>query len=70
MTKTTRVLFFVTHPNSSNGYSLCGYELAKYLAKKEDIALTIYGFQNFHKIGNNHRDDYPKNVYVYDAWVK
>ena len=66
--KPTRVLFFVTHPNSTNGYSAVGYELAKQLAKRPDIHLTIYGFQNFNQVPN-HRTDYPKNIFVYDAFA-
>jgi glycosyltransferase involved in cell wall biosynthesis len=68
MPRPTRVLFFVTSPASSNGYSSVGYELTKCLAKRPDIQLTIYGFQNFNQIPN-HRPDYPKNVQVYDAWA-
>ena len=70
----TRVLFFVTAPQSSNGYSLVGYELAKYFSKKNDIDLTIFGFQNFNSAatGNaipNHRLDFPPNVQVFDAFA-
>lgn len=64
----TRVLFFGTHYKSSNGYSSVVYELCKELSKHSDIQLTLYGFQNFHTIPN-HRDDFPKNVHVYDAWA-
>jgi D-inositol-3-phosphate glycosyltransferase len=72
MTKPTRVLFFVTAPQSSNGYSYVGYELAKYFAKRSDIDLTIFGFQNFHGGSSaipNHRTDFPPNVTVYDAYA-
>lgn len=68
MKKPLRVLFFVTHYASSNGYSQVGYELTKYLAKKADIQLTIYGFQNFGQI-QNHREDFPSNVQIYDAFA-
>jgi glycosyltransferase involved in cell wall biosynthesis len=74
MTKQTRVLFFVTAPQSSNGYSYVGYELAKYFSPKPDIHLTIFAFQNFNNetAGNlipNHRKDYPNNVHVFDAFA-
>jgi glycosyltransferase involved in cell wall biosynthesis len=68
MTKPTRVLFFVTAPQSTNGYSAVGYELAKQLSKRNDINLTIFGFQNFNKV-QNHREDFPKNVHVFDAFA-
>jgi glycosyltransferase involved in cell wall biosynthesis len=68
MPKPTRVLLFATHHNSSNGYSAIAYELTKQLAKRSDIQLTVFGFQNFSQIPN-HRADYPKNVFVYDAWA-
>lgn len=67
-TKPTKVLFFVTHPHSSNGYSYVGYEIAKDFAKRPDVQLTIYGFQNFGQIPN-HRLDFPSNVQVYDAYT-
>ncbi len=63
-----RVMLCVTHPANQNGYSKVGYELAKCMAARKDIALTIYGFQNFHQVGN-HRTDFPSNVQVYDAWA-
>jgi glycosyltransferase involved in cell wall biosynthesis len=63
-----RVLFIVTMHTMSNRYSLVGYELTKYLAKKSDIKLTIFGLQNFTQIFN-HRTDFPDNVEVYDAWA-
>ena len=62
-----RVLFFGTHPNQYNGYSKVVYELALCLSKREDIALTIYGFQKFQVIPG-HRADVPANVEVYDAF--
>ena len=73
-TKNLRLLFFVTAPQSTNGYSLCGFELAKYFSKKNDIDLTIFGFQNFNSAatGNavpNHRLDFPQNVQIFDAYA-
>jgi glycosyltransferase involved in cell wall biosynthesis len=38
------------------------------LSKREDINLTIYGFQRFHALPG-HRTDYPSNVYEYDAFA-
>jgi glycosyltransferase involved in cell wall biosynthesis len=63
-----RVLLCVTHPGNCNGYSRVGHHLAKELSKYPDTQLSIYGFQNFHKI-ENHRKDFPKNVQVYDAFA-
>ncbi len=63
-----RVLLFVTSHNSTNGYSYVGYEIAKRLSTYADIHLTVFGFQNFHKVAN-HRLDYPDNVYEYDAFA-
>lgn len=63
-----RVLLFATHPNSSNGYSKVAYELAVQLSKMPDIALTYYGFQNFHRNPAHEAERVlPSNVEVYDA---
>jgi glycosyltransferase involved in cell wall biosynthesis len=67
-TKPVRVLFFCTSYQSTNGYSYVGYEIAKQLSKREDIHLTMFGFQRFHSIPN-HRTEYPDNVYEYDAFA-
>lgn len=68
MTKTTRVLIFATHHQSTNGYSLAAYELIKHLSKKSDLQVTLFGFQNFGTVPN-HRNDFPKNVQVFDPWA-
>lgn len=66
----TRVLFFGTHPNCYNGYCIVTYNLAKELAKKKDIELTIYGFQNFYNNPSHIRErELPGNVFVYDAFA-
>lgn len=66
----TKVLLFGTHPACYNGYCLVVYNLAKELAKKDDIELTVYGFQNFYA-NNNHNSErqLPANVYMYDAYA-
>ncbi len=64
----TKVLFFATNTNQYNGYSYAIYELACQLAKKDDIELTLYGFQNFYK-NSNHLRQVPPNVYQYDAFA-
>jgi glycosyltransferase involved in cell wall biosynthesis len=66
--KPTKVLFFATNVRQYNGYSYAIYELAIELAKKKDIELTLYGFQNFYK-NANHLRDLPDNVYEYDAYA-
>lgn len=66
--KPTKVLFFATNVRQYNGYSYAIYELAIELAKKKDIELTLYGFQNFYK-NANHMRDLPDNVYEYDAYA-
>jgi len=53
--KKIRVLFCGTHPQQYNGYSKVVNEMAKRIAKKEDIDLTIYGFQNFQQT-RTHRE--------------
>lgn len=63
-----KVLFFATNVKQYNGYSYAIYELARQLAKKDDIELTLYGFQNFYK-NQNHVRDLPPNVYEYDAYA-
>ena len=64
-----RVLFCGTYPiGQSNGYSRVVYYIAKYLGAKQDIALTIYGFQNFQQtFGSAQRNDIPSNVRLHDA---
>lgn len=69
VTGKTRVLFCGTYPiGQSNGYSRVVYYIAKHLGLKEDIALTIYGFQNYQQTaGSNLREDIPPSVKLHDA---
>lgn len=65
-----KVLFCSTSLHSSNGYSRVGYALLNYLAKKKDIEVTHWAFQNFpgnpmHAVARK----YPANIQVYDAWA-
>jgi glycosyltransferase involved in cell wall biosynthesis len=63
----TRVMLCGTYPiGQSNGYSRVVYYISKYLGLKEDIQLTIYGFQNF-KQTTSQRNDIPSNVILHDA---
>lgn len=65
----TRVLLFATHIHSTNGYCIVGHGLARELAKRKDIELTYYGFQNFQKnLAHMEKRNLPGNVYVYDAY--
>jgi glycosyltransferase involved in cell wall biosynthesis len=67
---TTKVLFCGTYPiGQSNGYSRVVYYISKYLGLKEDIELTIYGFQNFKNTTAGGRTDIPKNVIIHDAYA-
>lgn len=68
MQRPTKVLFFATNVRQYNGYSYAIYELACELAKKNDIELTLYGFQNFYN-NPTHTRPLPQNVYEYDAWA-
>lgn len=63
-----KVVLFATHPQASNGYSAICYRLAKEISKRDDIALTIFGFQHYYTI-ENHRTDFPANVSIYDAFA-
>lgn len=65
----TRVLFCGTYPiGQSNGYSRVVYYISKFLGKKGDIALTIYGFQNYNQTaGSEQRNDIPVTVKMHDA---
>jgi glycosyltransferase involved in cell wall biosynthesis len=67
-THPTKVLFFATNVKQYNGYSYAIYELACQLAKKKDIELTIFGFQNFYN-NPNHLRPLPPNVAEYDAFA-
>ncbi len=63
-----KVLFFGTHPFSTNGYSYVVVELAKEMAKKSEFDYSIYGFQNFvAKDDHKKARQMPENVFVYDA---
>lgn len=64
--KMHRIVFFGTHPKQFNGYSKVTYELVHQFAKRDDVEFILFGFQNFYKT-NNHREDIPKNVEIYDA---
>ena len=64
-----RVLFCGTYPiGQSNGYSRVVYYIAKNLGLKKDIALTIYGFQNFKQTSGDQRSDIPESVKLHDAF--
>ena len=67
--KKTRVMLCGTYPvGQSNGYSRVVYYIAKYLGLKDDILLTIYGFQNFKQtLGSSMRNDIPSSVILHDA---
>ena len=66
----TRVMFCGTYPiGQSNGYSRVVYYVSKYLGIKEDIELTIYGFQNFKNTTSSGRTDIPSNVIIHDAYA-
>jgi len=66
--KKTRVMLCGTYPvGQSNGYSRVVYYISKYLGLKEDIQLTIYGFQNFRQTTSSQRSDIPPSVILHDA---
>jgi len=68
--KKTRVMLCGTYPvGQSNGYSRVVYYISKYLGKKEDVQLTIYGFQNFRQTMNSQRNDIPESVILHDAFA-
>jgi len=63
-----RVMLCGTYPiGQSNGYSRVMYYIAKYLGQKQDIQLTIYGFQNFRQTTTSQRNEIPKTVILHDA---
>ena len=65
-----RVLFFGTHPYCYNGYCIITHNLAKELSKKEDLQMSVFGFQNFHQNPEHIKArKIPSNVYVYDAYA-
>jgi glycosyltransferase involved in cell wall biosynthesis len=67
--KRLRVMLCGTYPiGQSNGYSRVVYYIAKHLGLKTDIALTIYGFQNYKQtMGSQLRNDIPSSVTLHDA---
>ena len=63
-----RVLLCGTYPiGQSNGYSRVVYYICKHLGLKEDIKLTVYGFQNYNQTIGDQRRDVPPSVTLYDA---
>ena len=63
-----RVMLCGTYPiGQSNGYSRVVYYIAKYLGLKEDVQLTIYGFQNYKQTQGAQRSDIPASVIMHDA---
>lgn len=66
-----RIMLCGTYPiGTSNGYSKVVYYISKYLGQKEDIDLTIYGFQNFgNTVGAAIRNDIPPRVKIHDAYA-
>lgn len=64
-----KVMICGTYPiGQSNGYSRVMYYISKYLGRKDDIKLTIYGFQNYQQTaGSSQRNDIPSSVILHDA---
>lgn len=64
-----RVMLCGTYPiGQSNGYSRVVYYICKYLGLKDDIRLTVYGFQNYKQTaGMDQRNDIPPSVVLHDA---
>jgi glycosyltransferase involved in cell wall biosynthesis len=70
MSNPTRVILAASDSRITNGYSIVAYELAKELAKKEDIELTYYGFQRFNPNPAHEKErELPTNVQIYDAFA-
>lgn len=66
-----RVMVCGTYPiGQSNGYSRVVYYMCKYIGRKEDIQLTIYGFQNYNQTKGHQRNDIPDSVILHDALAK
>jgi len=66
-----RIMICGTYPiGQTNGYSRVMYYISKFLGAKEDIDLTIYGFQNFNQaLGQNViRNEIPSRVKLHDAY--
>lgn len=68
-TPPVRVLLAATHFQQSNGYSRVSYELCARLARRDDIALTLYGFQKDPARPQNAERSLPANVKVFDAFA-
>lgn len=63
-----RVMVCGTYPiGQSNGYSRVVYYISKYIGRKDDIRLTIYGFQNYNQTKGSQRNDIPESVILHDA---
>ena len=70
MSNPTRVILAASDSRITNGYSIVAYELAKELAKKQDIELTYYGFQRFNPNPAHEKErELPTNVQIYDAFA-
>lgn len=67
--KKLKVMICGTYPiGQSNGYSRVMYYISKYLGLKDDIKLTVYGFQNFQQAaGSSQRSGIPPSVILHDA---
>jgi glycosyltransferase involved in cell wall biosynthesis len=64
-----KVMLCCSSEKISNGYSVVGYNLAKHIATKDDIALIYWGFQKFQENPEHSKQrQLPKNVTTYDAW--
>lgn len=63
-----KVLIFGTHPNQYNGYSKVVYELISCLALKQDLEISVFGFQKFGDM-DNHRVVLPPNIIIHDAFA-
>lgn len=62
-----KICICATYYAQYNGYAKVAYELTRRLARAPGVAVTYFGFQNFHPAGANHRRELPPSVTVYDA---
>lgn len=62
-----RLLIIGTHPSQTTGYSKVVYNIVKQLDHYPQIECTVFGIQKFSDVNDNIRNEFPKNVRIWNV---
>jgi hypothetical protein len=67
MNRNMRLLIIGTHPSQTTGYSKVVYNIVKQLECYPQIECTVFGIQKFSDVNDNIRNEFPKNVRIWNV---